>query len=385
MFLLVTGTALAVPDGYIAGSITVADPPGTESVVFAFDSNGSLYFGHSSAAKRMVDVRTERGASSEIWKFDQAAATQTMFYDSPAVNPGDPGMNSITGIAIDETTNPWTYYIADQEPVKGSPWTTGAVWRARDVNGNGTLDFGTDLVERFTLDINVLIYISDIVWDEASGDLFVTNSEGTGGNPMVYRLHDADLSGFIESDEMTPYANLPADYLFAGGLCFGSSNDTIFTHDTSGTIYLLEDLNSDGDALDSGEMTTFASLPVDGGYHIAMDPEGDLFVSASDWNTMTHGLYRITTGSIPEVSLFHDLTSTVGSVGKFVFSSDDPFEPGSSDVSTMFLNFTTTEWEDPAEFLTFRPESTVIETPSNSIWGLILLTVLMGTLLAKHN
>jgi hypothetical protein len=369
----------AVPPGYTTGTLPISDPPGTQSGVFTYDSEHNLYYGHATS----FNVRTGRGSSSEIWKYNSLSGVHSLFYSSPAVQAGDYGMNSIAGIWIDETTSPWTYYVADQEPLKGSPWTTGGVWRARDLNGDGAITDDDDLIEMYTENISTLVYISDIIGNSVTNELYVTHSDGVAGNPMVYRLHDANATGYIEESEMFVFSLLPNDGFYTGGLCFDEMMQIIFTHDTSGAIYRLEDLNADNDALDPGETVVYATLPISGGYDLARDPDGDLFVSASDWSTMTHALYEIQPGSPPQVTLFHDLTDTVGFCGKFVFGGDTPFEPFQDGDTVLYLNYSSTEWSDPTDFLVFYPLQSSAETPALTVTGIIFVLILLGLLLLR--
>lgn len=369
----------AVPPGYTTGTLPLPEPPGTQSGVFAYDSEYNLYYGHASS----FATRTSRGTSSEIWTYNSVTGIHSLFYTSPAVQSGDYGMNSIAGIWIDETTSPWTYYIADQEPLKGSPWTTGGVWRAKDLNGDGVIIDADDLIELYTENITILVYISDIIGNDMTKEVYVTHSDGIGGNPMVYRLHDANATGYIEESEMSAFSLLPNDGFYTGGLCFDNTMQVIFTHDTSGAIYRLEDLNEDNDALDPGETVVYASLPISGGYDLACDPDGDLFVTASDWTTMTHGLYEIQPGSPPQVALFHDLTDSVGFCGKIVFGGATPFEPFQNDDTILYLNYSTTDWSDPTDFLIFNPLQSSPETPALTFTGFISVLFLMGLLLLR--
>jgi hypothetical protein len=368
----------AVPPGYQANQMILPNPPGTQSGVYAVDSVNTIYYGHSNAAKTMFEVKSGRSSGSQIWRYDPVAGTHTLFYSSAASGPGEYGINSVSGIVIDETTMPWTYYIADQEPEKGEPWTTGGVWIAQDLNGDGTIMDAADRVELYTTDLSVLVYISDIIRNHATGDIYVTNAVDIEDNPMVYCLRDDDLSGTIETSEIYPYALLPESGNFAGGLCFGLSDDIIYTHDTSGTIYRLEDLNSNGDALDPGETTIFAELPISGGYHIGFDTDNDLFVSASDWSTMTHAIYQITMDTEPVVTLFHDLTGQVGFIGNFVFAGSTPFEPFQAGDAVMYLSYSTAEWSDPDNFVIISPASESVDVPATGLFGIGLLLLALG-------
>lgn len=382
--MLFSASALALPDGYQGGRLELPDPPLTESAVFAFDSLMNLYYGHAGVVKSRADIKSGRGASSEIWKYNVSSGTHTLFYESPAVSAGDYGINSATAIWVDETAMPRTFYIADQEPVKGDPWTTGAVWRARDINDDGDINDSGE-IELWTTDVSILVYVTDLIRDDLTGEVFVTNSEGIGGNPMVYRLSDTNASGWIETGEFTGYANLPQDYQFAGGLCFGSSSGVIFTHDTSGSVYRLEDLDNDHSATGPGEMFIYAALPIAGAFDIEMDPDDDLFVTASDWGTMIHGIYQITTGTSPEVTLFHDLSADIGSCGKLVFGPSAPFEPYVSGGAVLYMNYTSISWTDPTDIMTFQAIPGSVITPTMSVWGLILLLGMVSILVVRNS
>lgn len=383
LLVLCTVTAMATPTGYLAGSISLPATPDTESGVFTVDSNNLLYLGHAASKKTLEDIKSAKGSSSEIWTYDTVGGTYTQFYDSPGTNPS---MNSVAGIWIDESTSPWTYYLADQAPDPGNPYTTGAVWRAQDNNGDGDIMDPGDLVELLTTDITGIIYVSDIIRNDATGEIYVTNAEGTLGNPMVFRLSDDDTSGYIETGEMYAYYNLENSFAFAGGLTFGVTTDEIFTHDSTGSIFRLNDSNGDGDALDTGEATLFATLPIAGAYDVEMDPDGDLFVTASDWGTTTHSVYEVTTDATPMVTLFEDLTPSVGSTGNFTFGNGAHFEASpTSPGAVLYMNYTTAAWGDPHEILTWEGEASgPIEAPSMSTLGMVILLTVLGTLLIRR-
>ena len=396
--LYLAASVYALPVGYETGTIILPgspDSPDTQSGVFVVDSMNRLYFGHAAGLKSVHDVRNVRGgrgASSEIWTYDIPSDTYTLFYDSPAVNPGDIGINSVTGIWMDETTAPPTFYIADNEPIKGSFSTTGAVWIARDINEDGDImDSGVDVLEPYTMDygpvpVSPIASIAGIIRDDATGELFVTNAEGSAGNPMVYRLFDADTSGYIEPAEITAYFNLENDFAFAGGLTFGDTADVIYTHETTGAIYRLEDINGDNDVIgDPGEAVLFASLPIAGAFDIDRDPDGDLFVTATDWGTYTHGIYEITTDATPVVTLFEDLSASIGAAGTIAFGNGTHFEPSQPAAgATLYMNYTTTGWADPGDFITVSGEVTgPVETPALGTVGAILLVLGIGVLMRR--
>lgn len=395
--MMIASSAVAAPAGYLTDTVTLPGPPdspATESGVYAVDSTNRLYFGHASGTKSEMDVRSGRGSSSEIWTCSISTGTYMNFYQSPAVNPGELGMNSVVAIWIDETTTPPTFYLADNEPVKGDYSTTGAIWIAQDINQDGDImDPGTDIVEIYTLEYgsamtpSLIANIADIIRNDGTGEIFVTNAEGTLGNPMVYRVFDADSSGYIEDGEIAAYYNLENDFAFAGGLTFGATKDVIYTHETTGNIYRLEDINGDNDVIgDAGEAVVFAMLPIAGALDIDMDPDGDLFVTATDWGTFAHGLYEVTTEATPVVTLFEDLSAAIGSTGTIVFGNGADFEPYQPAAgATLYMNYTTTGWADPGDFITYYGETTgPVETPALGTVGIILLIASVGLLMFRR-
>ncbi|MBN1297391.1 hypothetical protein JXA80_11470 [bacterium] len=384
VLMSIVAAVKAVPAGYISEPVILSDPPTTQSGVFSVDSMGRLYFGHATTDDSLRDPRTGRGASSEIWIWDSVNGGYSQFYDSPGTNPS---INSVAGIWIDEGTSPWTYFIADQQPDPANPWTTGAVWIAQDLTGDGDIMDGGDRLDLLTVDTSVLVYISDIIRDDITGEIYVTNAEGLMGNPMVYRLFDADSSGFIEASEMTAYYLLANNSAYAGGLTFGEGLDEIYTHESTGSVYRLRDLNDDGDALDSNEAILFASLPIAGAFDIESDPDGDLFVTASDWSTYTHAIYEITTSGSPVVTVFDDLTSAVGSMGGIAFGPGLHFEPAPvTQGARLYLNYTTSSWTDPGQIGCYYGQPTgPVETPTMGTWGIVLLIAGIGTMLIRRS
>jgi len=373
--LLTIFTAFALPPGYDRNQIDFGRECG---FVFEYDENDFLYYGHSSAKSKIFnpgDGRGERAPADEIWTFDMTTTNQNLFY-SASSHPGVNQIKSASDVAIDTTTTPWTYYIADQDPAD-DPWTHGAVWMAQDLNSDDDIDDPgeTTLV---TAD-DAIVSIEGLIYDEDSGVLYASNVGGLTGTPMIFRLEDGNGNDFFESGEITIYFLEPGDF-YAGRLCFDRFDPSvIYTVDTSGTIYRLEDMNGDDDCLDAGDATVFTDTLI-GGYGIVMDPEGDLFVTASDFSSGAHYLYEI--NSLGTTRIFDDLTALVGWTAPMVFNNGPVFEPGGP-MTALFMSYTDQSFGDPQNVFVYVPniESLV---PSTTPFGLIIILVIASFVLSRR-
>jgi len=366
ILFLFSGMVQAVPAGYERIFVDVGQ---TCSTVFVVGPDGDAYYGHASSKISIEDLRpggSNRAPANEIYRYDPVSGVSTLFY-SAANHAGSHQIKSASAIAIDTLADPDIYYIADQDPAD-DPWTHGAVWIGQDGDGDGNIDDPgeTTLV---TAD-DAIISIDGLILDETAGILYATNVAGTTGSVFVYRLEDIDTSDFFEPSEITPYFLEPGDY-FAGRLCFDSSdNSVIYTVDSSGTVYRLEDLNMDDDCLDTGEVAVVTDTLV-GGYGIAMDPEGALFITASDFMSGAHLLYEIGTGSPATVTTFDDIASFAGWTGPVTFDNGVSFEPEVTGAK-LYMSYTDTSFGDPTDFVTYQGVP-IPATPSMGWLGLVLV------------
>ncbi|MBN2055689.1 hypothetical protein JW905_12240 [bacterium] len=358
--LLTAATATATPTGFVRVGVTL---PHACSNVFTVDDNGVLYYGHATSPFKTRD--DGRAASDELWKHDPAAGTSTIFYNA-ANHVGSYQIKSVSAIAIDTGSSPWTYYIADQDPA-GDPWSTGAIWAGHDDNDDGDIDDAgeTGLVT----DVSAFVYIEGLILDEADGVLYATEAAGLSGSTMVHRLEDIDHSDFFEALEITDYFMAPGD-VYAGKLVFDISTTTvIYAVESGGTVHRLVDLNADDDCLDSGEDQVVVDT-LAGGYGIAMDPEGDLFVTASNYLTGQHYLYEIDLDAKAVTCIFDDLAPIAGWTGPVIIDTGAVFEPYQSG-AVLYAAYSDLLWSDPSEILSYRGAAP--ETPTLNMAGLALL------------
>lgn len=363
---------LAAPAGYESEALTTTQAVGS---VFIVDSDNMLYYGHSSSKREPVfeSGRLSRGPSNQIYAHDLDSGTDGLFYDADN-HPGANQIKSASAMAVDETTTPWTYYIADQDPAD-DPWTHGAVWIAQDINDDGDIDDSGETV-LMTAD-DAFIYIEGLILDTDSGVLYVTEGTGTTGSTMVFRLADVSANGFFEPGEITDYFLEPGGF-FAGKLAFdGANTDVIYTVDSGGNVYRLEDLNADHDCLDSGESEVVAGALVSG-FGIAVDPEGDVFVTGSDYMTGEHYLYEITPGTPATVAVFEDLAAFAGWTGPITFDHGSGFEPGGAG-ATLYMGYTDLMFSDPSNIVTYRGQP--IQTPATGLSGILALIAAVSLLM----
>ena len=362
----------AVPDGYSSSAINTGL---TCSGILTVDPDGVVLFGHSTTKnKHMIPgINQSRGASGEIYAYDPNTAAQTLFY-SQNDHPGLNQIKSAASIAIDPTVTPWKYYIGDQDPA-GDPWTRGAIWIGSDLNDDGDInDPGETALA--TAD-NAFINIEGVIIDPVTGDLFVTNAAGLAGSVMVYRLNDADHNDFFDPGEIHDYY-IDTAGVYVGKLCFdGADMSTVLTVDSGGTLTVLHDSNDDGDCLDPGDATSLTST-LEGGYGIAVDPEGDVFVTASNFISGAHLLYEIRRFPATTVTEFEDLSSFTGWTGPIAFSPGSSFEPNEAG-SILYMSYSDLTWADPSELKIYQ--GTQLEVPATGGVGLAILIGLISIIL----
>ncbi len=366
---LITLPVLAVPAGYEMSSLDLGH---TCSSVFLVDVDGLVYYGHPSpvAMNRKSSDRGSRAPADEIWVVDPSSGSATLLYSALNHSGDTHQIKSASGMAVDMSTVPPTYYIADQDPFS-DPWSYGAVWQGQDGNSDGDIDDPGETI-MVTAD-TAIINIEGLIRNSATGALYASAAEGTTGSTLVYKLDDSDISNFFEPGEITPYFLEPCD-CFGGKLAFDFNNENvIYTLDTTlsavGTIYRLEDSNLDGDCLDPGDWTVVTNS-LGGGYGIAVDPEGDIFATGSNYGAGTHTLYEIVPGSPATVTAFDDLAAFAGWTGPIAMEPGSSFEPEQVD-ATLYLSYTNTGFGDPTDLKTYQGK--VIDVPAMNWFGIVLL------------
>ncbi|MCD4655696.1 hypothetical protein K8T06_17375 [bacterium] len=374
--LILSGLAFALPSGYQSD---FQDMGRTVSGVYVVDSDENVYYGHATTKQRIPvpGPRGDRGVPDQLWKYNPGTGIHSLFYDADN-HAGS--IDSTGAIAIDETTVPWTYYIADQTVSV----MTGKIWAAQDNNSDGDID---DVGETVVITPDdIITNISGLIVDTGTKELYASNANGSSGSVMVYRLEDNEPNGFFESDDIHQYSLEPGAYYTGNLTFFGSNKDVILTVDTSGFVYWLEDGNSDGDCLDPGETTVYASLPIAGGFDIDVDPDNDIFVAASEYG-VSHALYEIVPGLPPTVTEFDELTSFVGWTGTMAFGTGGTFAPD-AEGAELYMSYTTPLWADPPDIVIYKglppaatPTPSLQDVPSTNSIGLVVLLIVLGGVL----
>ena len=372
VLMIIVPTLSAAPAGFVKDSLSLDY---SCSSVFAVDANGLVYYGHDTSTMHRTapPSRKNRGMSNQIWTKDPVSGTETLFYNA-SLHPGSNQINSASSIAIDDTVTPWMYYITDQNPAD-DPWTHGAVWGAMDLNDDGDIN---DSGESFLMTADdAFIYIEGIAFDSISGDAFISSAEGTAGSTMIYRLNDNVVSdNFFDAAEIHPYFDEPGA-CYAGKLLLDTATGIIYTVDSGGNVYALDDINGDGDCYDAGETAVLENSLV-GGFGIAMDPNGNLFITGSDYMTSAHHLYKIELTTPATTTIFHDLSAEVGWTGPVVFDNGASFEPGVTG-AILYAAYSDTMWADPDNLLTFQGQTP--DVPSMSLWSILIAIIAVGALI----
>ncbi|MBN1356007.1 hypothetical protein JXA40_07025 [bacterium] len=370
----------AVPPGYGETWLEMGRPV---SGIFVTDSAGVLYYGSTSSTDRMPlpGGKGSRGLSGTIWAYDPATGMHTKLYDSADHNSDAYQINSATGVAIDKTVG--VFYIADNQPDLSQAFDmSGCVWRAADNNSDGDFnDPGETVMVTLFDDI---IYAEDIIIDPDSPqtELYVTNAAGSAGSVMVYRCFDSNDDGdFMDSNEVQNYFDAAsADWVWAGCLDFnGSNTNEIFVVDSGGSVYLLED---DGNGvLDTWSVYFDDDEDLPGGFGLAVDPDGDVFVTATDGTYTDHKLYELYEDPPGTVicSEFADLSGFAGFVGKMAFTPGTVFEPGTVDTS-LYMTYSTITYQDPETIKVYGQ----ITVPAMGWTGMLILCAAIGFLLFKR-
>ncbi len=365
----------APPTGY---GLEFRPVPRTVSGVYTVDSSGMLYYGHYDAKHAPKSLEQgERGMSNELWVYDPTSDTHQLF--NRAADHASPRINSASGIAVDESVDPRRYWIADQSP-NGDPWTSGAIWLGEDLNADG--DINDPGETSLATDINAIPSVEGVILDESSGVLYASDATGSAGSIMIYRLEDQNGDDFFQAPEITSYFNLPIDS-FAGKLAFDTTDPTvIFTVDSAGRLYRLKDLNADLDCNDPLEATILTSA-LNGGFGVAVDPAGRVFVTGSNYVSGTHHLYRITPGAPTPVEVFDDLAGFTGWSGTVIFDRGTDFEPNHTS-ARLYMNYSTPLWSDPDVFAIYS--GTTPDVPALNSIGIVIAIGVLGILIVtrKH-
>jgi hypothetical protein len=308
-----------------------------EPLVFAaggaidVDADGALFYAHDSEPDYLPE---------KIYKHDvNSGGADHLFADE---------FGSVATIVIDEAAG--VLFVGDN--AVGARGVGDSIFRVEDLNGDGdALDEGE--VVLYAPD-GAIPFISGMGM-AVSGELYAANAEGDQGD--LFRVVDLNGDGdALDPDEVTVWAT-DIEVMFLAGVEAVEGPDrgvVVWVNDASGDVFRLEDLNGDGDADDEGELTSAATgLP--GGYDLALDMEGDLFVSAGT------ALYRLSGG---EAVLFDDLSDTAGFLTGVAFDTRQrPFEPYAAGGAHLYLAYLDTSWGNPAEVFAYAPEPMATATP----------------------
>ncbi|MBN1550682.1 hypothetical protein JW979_04400 [bacterium] len=383
MVFIYTNPVFALPEGYDQTNLT---PPISCSGILGVFMNDQfqecVLFGHASSGKSPHNSasRNTRGASDEIWQFNTVTETYSPFYQSELHSAETYQIKSASDVYIDTSTLPLTFYIADQDPYI-NPWEYGGLWKAQDLNSDNDIDDENEMLLLTPAISGFLTYITGVVVDTSSGNVFASEAAGP-GDTLIYLCDDippeGNGNGVFDLSEIHSYFTHPGtSYGYGAFLTFDHLNpQIIYTIDSAGTFYQLEDSNENG-VIDTDEYLEFPLLF--GGFGIATDPDGHIFASASEWQG-NHALFQITPGNPPVAVLYDDLTEQASWMGSVKFGTGTSFEPYVKDTK-LYVNYTDPSGLDPNLFLSYQ--GSLPEVPSLSIASGIFGMIIIGYLVFR--
>ena len=236
----------------------------------------------------------------------------TVFYD----NTGAFLMGSPTGLCFDPLG---ILYVA----VAGtSVAPNDFVMRLQDLNSDGdALDVGeaTIFLDNTALSGQWLSVPADMKYFK--GKFYIVDNTTLGG--VIIAIQDLNNDGDAQdANEVTQWAISKPGGSNTWKTIFELKGGALFGVELGGSysIYRWQDLNSDGDAMDAGELTTFFDSTNNAGNHtmkttfaITTDPAGNLYAC----NRTTDVIYKLTdlnadldANDAGEVTAYHDSTTT---------------------------------------------------------------------------
>ncbi|MFN0056972.1 MAG: IPT/TIG domain-containing protein [Planctomycetota bacterium] len=208
----------------------------------AFGSDGALYVCDDSTTVRAILRMRDNNADGDA----NDDGEFSVFYDSAALSPAEP-ITDPESIAIDSTTG--FVYVGDS--------TFGIVFRLADLNGDGDAMDALEATIFYSIAGGVPVTDIDALQVDAAGGVYVidedtgtvlyllnSNGDGDALDPGEARVFlDGAAAGSIVHDPNDAVLIAPGRLLLADG--------------TLDRLYIAEDLNADGDALDLGELRPY--------------------------------------------------------------------------------------------------------------------------------
>ncbi len=257
------------------------------------------------------------------------------------------GFGNVSSIFYIEETG--KFYVVDNNLNGNSEGDT--VWVLEDLNNDG--DALDENEMRLYAPSGSFPYGADISFD-SNGVAYVTDAQGLGSG-IVYKLEDLNQDGDVmDAGEITVFASHAesSDGYLAGVAVNPNNEDQIFVNDSSGVVRLLQDLNQDGDADDNGETTVFVD-GLGGGFDLIFDNEGDLFVSSSVYQGDVK-IYEVKMdGSVYEFDDLSDISVWVSSLS--FLNGHLPFEPFVGNGDTLYVSYLDLNWGSPNSFIAYHP------------------------------
>jgi hypothetical protein len=267
------------------GSVTVVGIPTDPQPVFAHDDSGGLkkYPPAGGGAPTLLPVTTN-GAGLMM----DHTATKLFYLAGPPALPTLYSYNFGTGAqaTIATITSADTFVFAGLDD--------------DSLHRIYTQGVGTGKLMRFDPSNNTVSQVGTT--GGGMGDLAIGSDDRPYYSPLFGAGAEWIRRHNLTNDTKTTWATTPSDLVTSGspvsaGLA-ASDNGRFYTTDSSeNRIFRHVDLNGDGDALDVGEQTVFATLPIVAGgsyiiYGISMAGGGTLLVNVEPWNgTSGKGIY----------------------------------------------------------------------------------------------
>jgi len=270
------------------------------------------------------------------------------------------GLGSIAAMVYD--TDAAVLYVADNAIGAGGVGDT--VLKLQDGNADG--DFLDDGEIMEYAPTGSIPFISGL--DRGpDGRIYAANADSNQGD--IYVVQDVNGDGdALDAGEVAVFC-AGAQSLYLAGVAVRSNPlpepvTEIYYNDAAGEVFRLIDTNGDGDANDPGERTLFAS-GLSGGYDLMFDAEGDCYVTAGTevWQLRPDG--DDPDDLTDSATVFDDLSTVAGFLmGIGLNLPELPFEPWTVPGAQVLVAYLDLMYSNPTGMFLLEAESPPTATPT---------------------